>query len=240
VALLILFYFLVQGSAAQVETLADTTGSEEEVKRIVFLKNYESVTVDSFTQRKIPGTIVNELKADDDFWYANKKMVKKKRRTGTPMNQQNWFQTLLWILIIGGFAGFLVWYLAGNQVRLFSRKKQLVENQAEEEAEGENIFGINYQKEIDKATATGNYRLAIRLLFLRLLKQLADKRIIQYRQGLTNLDYLHQLSSSGLYKDFFEAARNYEYSWYGQFPVSEEAYRVIRKDFEKLDRAINY
>ena len=68
--------------------------------------------------------------------------------------------------------------------------------------ETENIFEINFQQEIDKAVQAGNYRLAVRLLFLRLLKNLAEKNIIQYQQDRTNFDYLMQLGNSVITKVF--------------------------------------
>ena len=67
----------------------------------------------------------------------------------------------------------------------------------------EDIFAINYQKEIDKACSKGNYRLAIRLMFLRLLKDLSEKNIIQYTQDKTNFDYLIQLHPTRLLQRFF-------------------------------------
>ena len=85
----------------------------------------------------------------------------------------------------------------------------------EEELATEDIFAINYQKEIDKAAQQGNYRLAVRLLFLRILKNLSQKNIIRYTQDKTNLDYLVQLHATRYYSDFFRITRNYEYSWYG-------------------------
>jgi hypothetical protein len=44
-----------------------------------------------------------------------------------------------------------------------------------------------------------------------------------------------QLSPTKYYQDFFRITRNYEYSWYGKFEVNEDAYRIIRQDFEQFD-----
>src|SRR5690606_4231613 len=112
------------------------------------------------------------------------------------------------------------------------RTKKVKEAERADEEMPEDIFAINYQREIDKATAQRNYRLAVRLMFLRLLKSMSERNIIRYQQDKTNLDYLMQLHNTTYYKDFFRITRNYEYSWYGKFDVSEEAYRLIRKDFD--------
>lgn len=99
----------------------------------------------------------------------------------------------------------------------------------------QDIFNINYQLEIDKAIQQKNYRLAIRLMFLRMLKDLSEKKIIQYTQDKTNFDYLMQLHSTRYYDGFFRIARNYEFSWYGQFEVNENAFRIIQGDFNQFN-----
>ncbi len=100
--------------------------------------------------------------------------------------------------------------------------------------ETNDIFAINYQKEIDKAVGMNNYRLAVRLMFLRLLRNLSDKNIIQYKQDSTNFDYMMQLRSTGMYPDFFRLTRNYEYSWYGQFDIDKEKYSSLKTSLKIL------
>lgn len=193
----------------------------------------------SMMQRHVPDSLVKKMKQDDDFWYANAEIKEEKRddkkSNYIPLGQQQWFQTLLWLVIIAGFAAVIIWYLAGSNVGLFRRKNKAIQTTGEEELSTEDIFAINYQKEIDKAEAIGNYRLAIRLMFLRLLKDMSEKNIIQYKQDRTNLDYLLQLHPTVYYNNFFRITRNYEYSWYGQFEVGKDAFRMIRNDFNQLD-----
>ena len=197
---------------------------------------------DSISPRTVPDSLVKELQADDAFWYANaeiRKRQEEKEKGKLPLSRQAWFQTLLWVIIIAGFAGFVTWYLAGNNIALFRKKKKMVDDEAGEEELGtEDLFAINYQREIDKASRQGNYRLATRLLFLRLLKNLSERNIIEYKQGKTNFDYLLQLQPTGYYPDFFRITRNYEYSWYGQFEVSEEKFQIIKKDFDQFENKL--
>ncbi len=220
-----------------------------------FIRRSDTLTI---ALRQIPGDEVKKLKEDKAFWYANADLKNKKSREqlakekehgkkGTkeagdqtnyvPLGQRTWVQTLLWIIIIGGFAAFVIVYLAGSNIGLF-RKKNVRTKQGEEDIITENIFAINYQKEIDKAVAQANYRLAVRLMFLRLLKNMAEKNIIRYKQDKTNLDYLQELSSSRYYRNFFRITRNYEYSWYGQFAVTENAYTIIRNEFDQFDKEL--
>lgn len=141
------------------------------------------------------------------------------------------------VVIVVLFIGLLGWYLFQNNI---IRRKQRVAGEKEEATIlEENIFEIDYQKEIEKAIRGLNYRLATRLLFLRLLKNLSQKNIIQYKQDRTNFDYLLQLSKGKYYNDFFRLTRNYEYAWYGKFEVSQEAFGVIKNEFEKFDHIVS-
>jgi hypothetical protein len=145
---------------------------------------------------------------------------------------------MIWIVILAIFIGGILMYLGGNNIGLFRKKNVLTGDGEKEEEITEDIFAINYQKEIDKAAAQGNYRVAIRLMFLRALRNLSEKNIIRYKQDKTNLDYLMELHPTAYYNSFFRITRNFEYSWYGQFAVSEEGYKVIRSDFDQFDKAL--
>lgn len=205
-------------------------------------------TTDSFRvdERQLPAGHADKLKKDKDFWYADADLKKKEekkeeqdeRREYVPLSQRRWVQTLLWIIIIGGFAGAIIWYLAESNVGLFRKKRTATGAGSEGDEIPEDIFAINYQKEIEKATTQGNYRLAVRMMYLRLLKELSDKNIIQYKQDRTNLDYLMQLHPTPHYSHFFRLTRHFEYSWYGHFDVEPETYRVIAGDFDQFEREI--
>ncbi len=243
------------------EEQTDTEGSTEEEK--YFFKRSDTLSVQV---RNIPAGVTKKMKEDKEFWYANADLkntktnekIIRERRDGkngqkekneqalkeqqqrdasyVPLGQRSWFQTLLWIITIGAFAAVLIMYLSGSNVGLFRKKNVITTKETEEDFSTEDIFAINYQKEIDKAVSQGNYRLAIRLQFLRLLKNMSEKNIIRYKQDKTNLDYLMELHPTGYYNNFFRITRNYEYSWYGQFNVSEDAYKIIRNDFDKIDK----
>jgi hypothetical protein len=224
---------------SQEEELYD--GEQDEEQKAFYFDKHEG-TVPRLYTRKLPEKQVTEWKNDDAFWYANtgfekKENAEKADRNYVPVAKRTWFQTLLWFLIIGGFMGVLFWFLSENRVGLFSRKRNATESDPGEEIP-EDIFAINYQKEIDQAVKMENYRLAVRLMFLRLLKTMSEKNVIQYRQEKTNLDYLLDTHQRPFYKDFFKVVRNYEYSWYGLFEVNRDGYSMISKDFEQLEKQL--
>jgi len=196
---------------------------------------------DSTQMRQVPDSIGRRLKAQDEFWYVNYPFQKKKPESeeGESLFAGPFFQALLWVLIIGGFVAFLIIYLSNGNVGLFRRGNRPIASGGVETVETDNIFEINYQREIDKAVSNGDYRLAIRLLFLRSLKNLSDRNVIQYKQDRTNFDYLMQLHPTKYYNDFFRITRNYEYAWYGQFEIDSEKYNIIRNDFENFGLNLN-
>lgn len=192
------------------------------------------------SQRNIPDSIKKKIKKEDAFWYADmttKKPEKEnhEKQSSAPVYKRSWLQTLIWIVIIVAFIAFLVIYLSGSSVGIF-RKKNISISHEDAEEMPEDIFAINYQKEIDIAATKGNYRLAIRLMFLRLLKNMSERNIINYKQDKTNFDYLSELQTTPYYQPFFRITRNYEYSWYGQFDISENAYHSIRRDFDMFNQ----
>lgn len=189
--------------------------------------------------REIPDSAIALFKRDKAFWYADLAFAKKTEepKQRRRISDHPAFQSILWVIIIGGFAAFVLLYLFNSNAGIFRKNRTIAEVEPDEE--GTDVFSIAYQKEIEKAIAAGDYRLAIRLLYLQLLRRLAEKNFIQYRQDNTNLDYLLQLQSSAHYKDFFRLTRHYEFSWYGHFDVDKEKFEIIKKDFEALDHKLN-
>lgn len=213
----------------------------EEVEKNYFLPKYmiEYGAIDSFKFRHLPPAVLKSLKEDKDFSYANKKPADKAKarqsyNSSRPVSQHPVFQTILWLIVIGGFVAFLVIYLLNSNVNLFRKSSRIIDEE-ETDVMTDDIFAISYAKEIDKATANGDYRLAIRLMFLRLLRNMAEREIINYKQDRTDFDYLLQLQSTRFYSEFFRIVRHYEYSWYGKFSVDSEKYERIKNDFEKFD-----
>jgi len=209
--------------------------AEEEQRPFLKKTDFEN-EYDSLSFRNIPAIEKEKLKNDRDFWYANY-VFKKAEPRQKNYSMQKLVEVLLWLIIIGGFAAFVIWYLSYSNVGLFRKAPKQIYVEGEE-PETDDIFRINYPGEIEKAITNKNYRFAVRLMYLQLLKNLSEKNIINYKQERTNFDYLLQLSSTSYYHDFFRVTRNYEYSWYGHFDVNAGIFDIIRSDFENFERKV--
>jgi len=103
---------------------------------------------------------------------------------------------------------------------------------------GENIHEMNFDELIEEAMATGSYRRGVRLLYLRALKELTDRGLIEWRVDKTNHEYLLELRGSELRGIFADATLLFEYVWYGDRPVDEPGFRRIREKFSGLSSTI--
>lgn len=225
---------------AEAPVTLDSTYSYTEKEQPVFDLLSDSSTPEI---RTVPDSMVQKLKKDEAYWYVNTTPPRQKIKQA-PVEQKNrWFQkqwvsTLLWIIVIITFLAILAWFLASSNIRLFRKKLQGINGDEEIEVENENIFTLNYQKELHKALAGKKYRLATRLLYLQTLKDLAESNVIQYKHDRTNRDYVDQLFNTGYYKDFFKLTRNFEYIWYGKFDLSAEAFTKLQTDFSNFNRKL--
>lgn len=217
---------------------------KEEDKNYFLTKEITDHWNDSFRLRQLPDSLLKAFRNDKDFWYANFVFQKDKiDKEDSPKSSRpydlSWLYPLVWIIIVGSFLGFLAILLTNSNVRLFRRSKIISKDPENDEMETDDIFAINYQKEIDRAVNAGNFRLAVRFMFLRLLRDLADKNVIQYTQDKTNFDYLLQLHNTSWYPGFFRIVRNYEFTWYGHFEVDKDMFNVIKSDFDGFDKQLN-
>lgn len=99
----------------------------------------------------------------------------------------------------------------------------------------ENIHDINVDDELEKAISVRNYRLAVRLLYLKSLKQLNDAGLIHWELNKTNSDYSNELQDFDQRLAFNLLTRQFEYIWYGEFNIDADVFGRISnlfKDFK--------
>ncbi|WP_082422546.1 DUF4129 domain-containing protein [Aquimarina longa] len=90
------------------------------------------------------------------------------------------------------------------------------------------------QELIDKALLNKNYRLAIRYSYLFALKKLSNAALIDWEAQKTNADYSNELADQTIKDKFQSITKLYDFIWYGNFEVDEEAYKKAEKDFTAI------
>ena len=101
-----------------------------------------------------------------------------------------------------------------------------VEAKAEEEIQDiEDIHNMNFDELLQQALSKNNYRQAIRIQFLILLKSLSDKQQISWSLEKTNRDYKRELRSKPFSPNFNQIVSLFERTWYGNNPLSQLEYQ---------------
>jgi hypothetical protein len=197
-------------------------------------------------ERKLPASAIKQLKEDDDFWYRDKKVGKEKpekEKQGfwSRLFSSKLFRVIFWILIIAALLGIIVVYIANSGGWLFARrgKRITARGGTTVAAETDNIFAMDFDARINQALSEFNYRLATRLLFLRVLRKMSEKNIIQYSIDKTNMDYMFELGNTAYFKDFAQASRTYEYVWYGNFDVQQNQFSAIRQRLDDFNQKLS-
>ncbi len=87
----------------------------------------------------------------------------------------------------------------------------------------------------DELAARGEYREAVRSLYLALLSRLHREGAILYDSTLSNWDYLRQFKGRREWlPPFRELTRRFDFTWYGNLPVGPDGYRDFRALTEPL------
>lgn len=128
---------------------------------------------------------------------------------------------------------FLVIRFIGMDMKMISGKSKSITVPYEESMD--NIHEISFEEEIEKATATGNYRLAVRLFYLRTLKVLNDRGLIDWQPEKTNQVYVNELKEDDRKQSFVQLTRQFEYVWYGEFFIDKEAFSTLKRDFDHFN-----
>jgi len=98
----------------------------------------------------------------------------------------------------------------------------------------EDINQLNFDELINAAVDRRDYKLAVRYLFLKSLKLLSEKEIIELRNNKTNHQYLSEIKNNRISSAFQIATSRFEWIWYGDFPVDENVMKSSHKDFNEL------
>ena len=142
------------------------------------------------------------------------------------------FKIFEWVLLAGAIV-LIVFLLLKNDVRnLFYGKSASVPIDFSEFEE--DIHKINFEELIAEALSKKDFRKAIRLHFLKLLKELSDSNLILWRMDKTNNDYSIELLNSKYDSKFKELAHLYEYVWYGDFPLDENNFKNTVSKFKEF------
>ena len=98
--------------------------------------------------------------------------------------------------------------------------------------------GIDHKKlrsEIEAAEKSGDYRLAIRNLYVLVILSLADQKLIKLNQKKTNSEYRRELPKK-LHPNFKRLTTIFDYVWYGEYTATAELLKQAKQYANSLNQ----
>lgn len=139
-----------------------------------------------------------------------------------------------WIIFFVLVAWALYKIFFNGNISLFGKKAKTINTTAEADNGEESLTETNWEYHLNEAIRQNDTRLAMRYSYMWLLQLLQHNGLILYRNDKTNNDYYHELNKQELRQPFRQLSRQYEYTWYGHFTVSDEAYNAYINLFNEV------
>ncbi len=138
---------------------------------------------------------------------------------------KSWPYLVLFICFIA--VCFVLFYAGSRLFRAFSPE------QARDDDPIEDLRAMDdtaLRGEADRCAETGQFREAVRYLYLSLLLFLDRRELIRFRMSKTNREYLRELKNSGACREgFADMVAVFERKWYGMEACDGDDYRRFRE-----------
>lgn len=140
---------------------------------------------------------------------------------------------LIWSLVVV-FVLYALWKLVLPEFRLFRRRRSVSTFAAVDNTPEEATLSDNPEWQIDVFLQAADYRNATRIVYLIVLRSLAEQGWIQQRSDSTDFDYYRALPEGEVKVLFRRLLIQYQYAWFGAFPVSEKQWEETQYVFVEL------
>lgn len=101
------------------------------------------------------------------------------------------------------------------------------------------VKSSNISELIKNAKEQKDHRMAVRYLYLNLLRQLDAREYIRFKKDKTNDDYIAEFKNQPLIPEFENLTYYYDFIWYGQYPIDEAFFSQIEQKFDHFLAQIN-
>ncbi|HEY0273448.1 MAG TPA: DUF4129 domain-containing protein [Chitinophaga sp.] len=231
---------IASDAAATVPSADDPYASREEKIRSAHRQLYDSLVPDenaregidyaTIWSRQLPADAAKTLRSKKEFNYETTSKPPPKFLVALLGLLSGIFTPVLYVLLGIILLFGILYILRNNDIKLFARKPKTVALPEVAEVT-EDIHSSDFQQLLEQAIHAGNWTAGVRYLYLYTLQQLQRKGLIHLGPDKTNRDYLHDLANTRWHKDFSMLTMDYEYVCYGNFPLSQRDFDLIRQQF---------
>ena len=250
----ILILFFLTTSVAQAQSSADSVVITDSVQTAVDSSDMHNLISDSledpltgdrylstYSPRSVSQRDFKKYLKDPDFAYANDSLYWKENRRptnpgllgrliGSPLFRWLIFSAMIAVVLFG------IYQLAKeSNFGWFARNNWSQRLPTEESGSDGNI---NYNEAIRKYRNEGNYRLAVRYLYLRLIQTAREQGGVTFLDSSTNAEITRAFGNHPQAGEFRSLATAYEYIFYGGFIPEPELFEKLNYRFDHLQKIL--
>lgn len=181
-------------------------GTDKGVKK--HIKNEESKSLEDLTTPDTDAPTIDGPNWDGPDWEFGDGSV---------------FKTIFIIIAIL-FAVFLIYHFFFKNAKKSDQEIEGFVYEKEDDINPETIQKSKLENDLDKAVEAEEYRVAIRIYYILLLKALIERNLIKWAKRKTNTHYLAEMTTHEEFENFNKAINMYEWSWYGKNTPSKETF----------------
>ena len=184
----------------------------------------------------------SDLKADTVSIDQTTRKVNRSKKKSADYSGINKFlnsfplKVFFWALAII-FIGFIFYKIFLKNGFFDKRSKKFAEKENEDLLMGLEEFS-KYDSLINEAESKNDFTLSTRYLYLKTLKNLAGKELINFSPNKTNNEYLHEMATNNHQQQFASLTRDYEYVWYGKFLIDKIKYQQLKEEFILFNKKV--
>lgn len=202
---------------------------------------WASDRTDAYFRNEPKGNGLNETKWDQyrkDYKYKVAVVDTSQQNKGSAstytFGSAKWMGPVAYGILGLLFAGIILMVLRFRYQK--SQKLKEVLWTDKEADEGGDITQLDLEEALRGALSDQNYKLAVRIFFLRHLKRLYLGGSLIWKKYYTNSNYFDQLSGNPIQSEFKELSIIYEKIWYGNRDISYDEFRNIETRFNEVKR----
>ena len=137
---------------------------------------------------------------------------------------------LLGVFIVG--IAFLIYYLFVNAEKKGAKIKAMPAEL--ESLDPTEIPLTELERLLQEALGKGDYRGAIRIYFIFIIRGLAQRNWISWKKEKTNFHYLREMNGKAEFNEFNTSVSYFEFIWYGKREIDAEKFEQIKPKFTQL------
>jgi hypothetical protein len=159
---------------------------------------------------------------------------RKNNRSSSSTNvSSGWidFLTYLGYIVIIGVIIFIIYKLVLNYSG--NEEGKAVELNFDEVPPSE-IPKTELERRLEEALSKEDYREAVRIYFIFIIKDLSSKNWISWERKKTNMSYLMEMRNKPQFNLFNETVSIYDIVWYGNYTITRSNFNEVEPKFKKL------